>query len=393
LTTASPRADNRGVIEEGSVGIVETRYFTFAEPPNEMELECGRKLGPITLAYETYGELNEAKDNTILVLHALSGDAHVAGRHKPDDRKPGWWDDMVGPGRAMDTNKYFVVCSNVIGGCKGSTGPNSIDPTTSREYGRSFPVVTIRDMVNAQKALIDHLGIERLLCVIGGSMGGMQVLEWACSYPDMVRLAIPLATTAQLSPQGIAFDWVGRDAIMSNPEYMDGDYYRKSSSGRGLSLARMIGHITYLSEESMMRKFGRRLQNKEKDEYAYDFRTEFEVESYLDYQGESFVERFDANSYLYITKAMDYFDMERQYGSLEKAFARARAKFLVISFSSDWLFPSSESKKIVKALRGNNLDAIYMEIETAYGHDAFLVEWERLTASVSNFLRHGYANT
>ncbi len=378
------------MIEERTVGIVETQYFTFAEPPNEMVLESGKKLGPVTLAYETYGRLNEAKDNTILVLHALSGDAHVAGRNKPDDRKPGWWDDMVGPGKAMDTDKYFVVCSNAIGGCKGSTGPNSINPATGREYGMSFPVVTMRDMVNAQKALVEHLGIERLLCVIGGSMGGMQVLEWACSYPEMVRLAVPIATTAQLSAQGIAFDWVGRDAIMSSPDWMGGDYYDKPTAGRGLSLARMIGHITYLSEESMYRKFGRRLQNKDQAEFKYDFTTEFEVESYLDYQGDSFVDRFDANSYLYITKAMDYFDMERQYGSLEKAFSRALAKFLVISFTSDWLFPSSESKKIVRALRSNNLDAIYMDIQTDYGHDAFLVEWERITPAIANFLRHGY---
>ncbi|MDI6829683.1 MAG: homoserine O-acetyltransferase, partial [Armatimonadota bacterium] len=232
--------------ENGSLGYVETQYFTFAEPPNEMMLECGRKLGPITLAYETYGELNKAKDNAILVLHALSGSAHVAGPNK-EDQDPPWWDTMVGPGKALDTSKYFIICSNVIGGCKGSTGPSSINPATGRPYALSFPVVTISDMVNAQKRLIDHLGIERLLCVIGGSMGGMQALQWCVSYPDMVKLAVPIATTACLSAQAIAFNEVGRQAIMSDPDWMNGEYYGKTVPRRGLAIARMVGHITYLS--------------------------------------------------------------------------------------------------------------------------------------------------
>jgi homoserine O-acetyltransferase/O-succinyltransferase len=370
-----------------SVGIVQTEYYTFAEPPNELDLECGRKLGPVTLAYETYGMLSAAKDNAILILHALSGDAHAAGFNSPDEDKPGWWDIMIGPGKAFDTDKYFVICSNIIGGCKGSTGPSSINPSTGRPYGLSFPVVTIKDMVTAQKALIDHMGIDRLLCVVGGSMGGMQALQWLVSYPEMVRLAIPIATTSRLSAQAIAFDEVGRQAIMSDPEWMGGEYYDKSVPHRGLSIARMIGHITYLSDKSMHHKFARRLQDKA--EYGYDFVTDFQVESYLRYKGDSFVKRFDANSYLYITKAMDYFDLTQPHGSLKRALADVKSKFLVISFSSDWLFPSYQSKDIVRALRQNNIDAIYTEIQTDYGHDAFLLESEQIGSLISNFLEHG----
>lgn len=376
--------------ENGSVGYVETKYFTFAEPPNEMQLECGRKLGPITLAYETYGELNKAKDNAILVLHALSGSAHVAGPNQ-GDQDPPWWDTMVGPGKALDTNKYFIICSNVIGGCKGSTGPSSINPATGRPYALSFPVVTISDMVNAQKHLIDHLGIERLLCVIGGSMGGMQALQWCVSYPDMVKLAVPIATTSCLSAQAIAFNEVGRQAIMSDPDWMNGEYYGKTVPRRGLAIARMIGHITYLSEEAMHRKFGRQLQDKA--EYGYDFVTDFQVESYLRYKGDHFVKRFDANSYLYITKAMDYFDLTMPSGSLKETFKVVKAKFLIISFSSDWLFPTHQSKEIVSACRYNNLDVIFTEIQTDHGHDAFLLESKQLTHLISNFLEYGWKRT
>jgi len=375
------------MIAEDSVGIVETRYFTFAEGPNEMELECGRKLGPITIAYETYGELSPTKDNAILIVHALSGDAHCAGFNSPKDEKPGWWDDMIGPGKGIDTAKYFVICSNIIGGCKGSTGPSTINPETGAPYGIGFPVVTIKDMVNAQKALLDHLGIGSLLCVIGGSMGGMQVLQWVLSYPEMVKLAIPIATAAKLSTQAIAFDEVGRRAIMSDPDWLGGDYYGKAVPSRGLAIARMIGHITYMSDKSMHHKFGRRLRDKE--EYGYDFVTDFEVESYLNYRGDSFVKRFDANSYLYITKAMDYFDLAAPFGSLKNAFAGLKTKFLVISFTSDWLFPPYQSKEIVSALRHNNIDAIYMEFESDYGHDAFLLEVEQEGRLISNFLEHG----
>ncbi|MDO8588246.1 MAG: homoserine O-acetyltransferase [Armatimonadota bacterium] len=368
-----------------SIGIVETQYFTVAEPPAQFELESGRTLSPVKLAYETYGKLNAEKSNAVLILHALSGDAHVAGKNSPEDRKPGWWDMMVGPGKAFDTRKYFVICSNVIGGCKGSTGPCSVNPATGREYSLSFPVVTVKDMVNAQRHLIDHLGVERLLCVTGGSMGGMQALQWTVSYPDRVRLAIPIATTCRLSAQAIAFDEVGRQAVMADPEWMRGEYYDKTFPARGLAVARMIGHITYLSDESMRQKFGRDLV---KPEYGYDFLTDFQVESYLRYQGDSFVQRFDANSYLYITKAMDYFDLSQPSGSLRKELSHAKAKFLVISFSSDWLFPSYQSKELVSALRRNYIDVAYTEIQTHYGHDAFLLESETLTQLIKNFLEY-----
>ncbi|MFA6665186.1 MAG: homoserine O-acetyltransferase [Armatimonadota bacterium] len=376
---------------EGSVGIVETKYFTFAEAPDKMELEGGHKLGPVTLAYETYGKLSPSGDNAILICHALSGDAHAAGYNSPEDKKPGWWDIMIGPGKAFDTDKYFVICSNIIGGCKGSTGPGSINPETSQPYCLDFPVVTIRDMVDAQKRLVDSLGIKRLLAVVGGSMGGMQVLQWAVSYPNMVRLAVPIATTSRLSPQAIAFDEVGRQAIMSDPDWVDGKYYGKSSPSHGLSIARMVGHITYLSDKSMHKKFARRLQDKA--EYDYDFVTDFQVESYLRYKGDAFVKRFDANSYLYITKAMDYFDLPQTYGSLKNAFMQVKSKFMVISFTSDWLFPSYQSKEIVKALRQNDIDVIYTEIKTDCGHDAFLLESEQLTRLISNFLKHGKRRT
>jgi len=373
--------------DTGSVGIVRTQSITFAQPPGQMPLECGRSFGPITMAYETYGELSPAKDNAILILHALSGDAHAAGFNHPHERQPGWWDIMIGPGKAFDTRKYFVICSNVIGGCTGSTGPSSIDPRTGRPYALNFPMVTIHDMVNAQRVLIDHLGIDQLLCAVGGSMGGMQVLQWVVSYPERIRLAIPIATTSKLSSQAIAFNEVGRQAIQSDPHWREGEYYGKSVPRRGLAIARMIGHITYLSEKSMHQKFGRKLQDKA--EYGYDFRADFQVESYLRYKGDHFVDRFDANSYLYISKAMDYFDLAQPCGSLEEAFANVKAKFLVISFSSDWLFPSYQSKEIVSACRRVGAEAIYTEIQTDYGHDAFLLESEQLTSLIANFLIHG----
>ena len=370
--------------EQGSVGIVETKYFAFAEPPDELQLECGRKLGPVTLAYETYGEINADKSNCLLIVHALSSDAHVAGIHHPDDRKAGWWDNMVGPGKAFDTTKYCVICSNIIGGCKGSTGPSSINPATGKPYGLDFPMVTISDMVNAEKRLVDHLGIKQLMCVVGGSMGGMQVLQWAVSYPDMVRLAIPIATTARLSAQAIAFDAVGRHAIMADPNFANGNYYGKAIPSAGLAIARMVGHITYLSDQSMHQKFGRDLQDKIAPEY--DFVTEFQVESYLNHQGDEFVKRLDANSYLYISKAMDYFDLTQPSGDLRKALSVVNAAFLVVSFSSDWLFPSHMSKEIVAALRRNNVDVSYAEIQSAYGHDAFLLEVDTLSRLIINFL-------
>ncbi|MBN1494025.1 MAG: homoserine O-acetyltransferase, partial [Candidatus Omnitrophica bacterium] len=307
--------------------ITETKHVTLFTPPNEITLESGKKLGPITVAYETLGTLNADASNAVFVCHALSGDAHVAGRYSAEDTKPGWWEEMVGAGKAFDTNTYFVICANVLGGCKGTTGPNSIDPATKKPYGLAFPVVSIADMVRVQKELIDHLGITRLHSVVGGSMGGMQALEWGIRYSENVRSVIAIATTPKLSPQSIAFDEVGRNAIMKDPDWQKGNYYGKDKApNNGLAIARMIGHITYLSDEAMRTKFGRRLQEREK--LGYDFSTEFEVESYLRYQGDKFVERFDANTYLYLTKAMDYFDLEVQYGSVNKAFERTNSKFL-----------------------------------------------------------------
>jgi homoserine O-acetyltransferase len=379
--------------DDNSVGIVEKQFFTFAEPPDELVLESGAKLGPITLAYETCGTLNEDQSNVILVLHALSGDSHVAGYYKSEDEKPGWWDNMVGPGKGIDTNKYFVICSNILGSCLGSTGPCTINPKTVLPYGLDFPVVTIGDMVGAQKALIDHLGIKKLLAVVGGSIGGMQVLEWCVRYPESVAGAIPLATTTRHSALAIAFNEVARQAIMADPKWNHGDYYFGAKPNLGLAVARMIGHITYLSDESMRHKFGRRLQDK--SDFSFNFDADFQVESYLRYQGKKFVERFDANSFLYITKAADYYDIRKQYGngSTVQAFSKARAKFLVVSFTSDWLYPTYQSRAIVKAMKKNGLDVSFCEIEAEWGHDAFLLSSERLSILIRGFLDRVYNQT
>ncbi len=374
--------DSQGV----SIGRVRKQFLTFALPPDEMPLESGGKLGPITLAYETYGALNADLSNVVLVLHALSGDSHAAGHYSEEDPKPGWWDIMIGPGKGIDTNRYFVICSNIIGSCMGSTGPSSINPRTGRPYGLDFPMVTIGDMVKAQKALMDQLGIKRLHAVVGGSIGGMQVLEWCIRYPDMVAAAIPLATTPRHSALAIAFNEVARQAIMADPEWLQGNYYEKTGPSHGLAVARMIGHITYLSDEAMRRKFGRRLQDKEY--FSYNFEADFQVESYLRYQGQKFVDRFDANSFLYITRAADYFDLKLQYGdgSLVRAFSRARAKFLVISFTSDWLYPTYQSRTMVQAMKKNGLDVSFCEIKADCGHDAFLIPNDRLTELIRGFL-------
>lgn len=368
----------------GSVGLVTTHVATFAAPPNELELESGQRLGPFTLAYETYGQLSPERDNAVLIFHALSGDAHVAGYHSADDRKPGWWDLMIGPGKPIDTNRYYVICVNVIGGCKGSTGPSSINPQTGEPYGLQFPIVTIADMVKAQSYLIDSLKIDQLLAVMGGSMGGMQALEWAVRFPARTASVLAIATTSRQSAQGIAFDEVGRQAIMADPNWLEGTYYGKESPSAGLSIARMIGHITYLSDEQMHNKFGRRLQNR--DAFGYDFKTEFQVESYLKYQGDSFVARFDANSYLYITKAIDYYDLAAGRGSLLEALAGVQSEFLVVSFSSDWLYPTYQSKELVRALQANGIPTTFIEIPSHYGHDAFLLPNDKLAGAVSDFL-------
>lgn len=364
-----------------TVGLVELQYASFDSLP----LDSGLTLAPFTIAYETYGRLSEKRDNAILILHALSGDAHAAGYY-PGDKRPGWWETMIGPGKGFDTDRYFVICSNVIGGCKGSTGPSSINPATGREYGLQFPVVTVADMVRAQKQLVEHLGIERLLAVCGGSMGGMQALEWVVSYPEAVCCCIAIAATPKHSPMQIAFNEVGRQAIMGDPNWNGGDYYQGDPPDAGLAVARMIGHITYLSDQSMHERFGRRLRNKET--VGYDFTLDFEVESYLRHQGEMFTRRFDANTYLYITKALDYFDLSAGKGVLVETFRDlpADTRFLIIAFSSDWLYPPYQSKEIVHALRGNGLDCSYLEMHSSFGHDSFLLENKDMARVVWHFI-------
>ncbi len=371
--------------------LVDKQYFTFAQPPNEMVLDSGTRLGPITLAYETYGTLDASKSNAVLILHACTGDSHVAGYYSNDPKsesRPGWWDNMVGPGKPIDTNKYFVICSNILGGCMGSTGPSSINPETNRQYGCDFPMVTIRDMVRAQKYLIENLGISKIMSLIGGSVGGMQVLRWCTDYPDMVASAIPLATTTRHSAQAIAFNEVARQAIMADPNWKEGDYYDSTGPIHGLAVARMVGHITYLSDEAMRNKFGRRLQ--ERSSLSYDFGADFQVESYLRHQGTKFVKRFDANSLLYITKAADYFDLEKGDGCSLINEAITKITFLVASFTSDWLYPTYQSKNLVSALKKNGCDVSFCEIDAEWGHDAFLLPNKRLDSLIGQFLNRVY---
>ena len=375
---------------QSATRIVRARDYLFGTEDDQLVLESGSEFGPVTIRYETYGKLDDNRANAILLLHAFSGDAHAAGYLHPKDAQPGWWDAMVGPGRAFDTDKYHVICSNVLGGCQGSTGPGSIDPQTDRPYGLSFPVITMEDMVNAQYRLTSHLGIDRLLAVAGGSMGGMQALQWSVSYPAAVAGVIVLASTARLSAQGIAFNAVGRNAIMSDPLWNNGDYYGRDAPNRGLAIARMIGHITYLSDGAMHERFGRRLQ--ERAGFGFDFNDQFEVESYLEHKGGSFVDRFDANTYIYLSKAIDYFDLGGKYGSLDAAFADCRSKFLVVSFTSDWLYPSYQGKEIVVALMRRGKDVSYVEIDCPFGHDSFLLETTRQGPMISSFLETVYAD-
>jgi homoserine O-acetyltransferase/O-succinyltransferase len=358
--------------------VVQTQYFTF----DELKLENGEVFGPITIAYETYGQLDAKKANAVLVLHALTGDAHAAGIHEGEN-DPGWWDSMIGPGKAFDTNEYFVICSNVLGGCKGSTGPSSINPKTGKPYALDFPLITIADMVNCQKRLIDHLGIKQLLSVVGGSMGGMQVLSWLVNYPKSIRSAIPIATTVKHSPQQIAFNEAGRLAIMADPHWNLGNYYESKPPAKGLAVARMIGHITYMSDVSMTEKFGRQKKGSSPGE---KFTADFEVEGYLRYRGDNFVKRFDANTYLYITKAIDHFDGFAGK-SVQDAFQHVGAKVLVIAFKSDWLYPAYQSQEIVKACKIAGLQTSYCEVESTYGHDAFLLEIEEESHLIQHFLK------
>jgi homoserine O-acetyltransferase len=370
------------------VGIVRPRDFVH---PGAFTFKSGQSIQGFTLRYETYGELNTTRDNAVLVCHALSGDHHCAGWHSESDPKPGWWNNLIGPGKAVDTRRFFVVCANVLGGCQGSTGPSSLDPATGRPYGTTFPFVTIRDMVNAQKLLLDHLGVAELHAVIGGSMGGMTALLFAIEHPGFTRRQVILASTANESAQAIAFNEVGRQAIMQDPAWNNGDYPRDGGPRVGLAIARMMAHITYLSDAGMDRKFGRRKRESAGGE-AYTFDAQFEVESYLRHQGESFINRFDANSYLYITRAIDQFDPASAAGSLEAAFAPVQAESLVVGFTSDWLFPPEQNRAIAIALLRAGKRASYAELSTDLGHDSFLLESADLYALVRGFLERPEAH-
>ncbi|MFD2263700.1 homoserine O-acetyltransferase [Lacibacterium aquatile] len=350
-----------------------------------LPLDSGQQLGSFALQFTTYGTLNADKSNAILICHALTGDQYVAERN-PVTGREGWWGSLVGPGRVIDPEHYFIICSNVLGGCLGSTGPRDIDPATGKPYGLSFPVITIGDMVRAQVRIVDHFGIDQLFAVVGGSMGGMQVLQWAAKYPERVFAAIPIATAARHSAQNIAFHEVGRQAIMADPDWRGGRFLEEQTNpARGLAVARMAAHITYLSEPALHRKFGRNLQERQK--VAFGFDADFQVESYLRHQGASFVDRFDANSYLYITRAMDYFDLAAEFGSVPAAFKGTKTRFCIVSFSSDWLFPTSESRALVHALNAVAANVSFVEISTDKGHDAFLLDEPEMFAVLDGFLR------
>jgi homoserine O-acetyltransferase len=393
-------------IQPGSVGYTHTQFLDL---PGSLPLDCGRELPHVRIAYETYGRLTPERDNVIVVCHALSGDAHAAGisldsnvvsaldGFRADERginlksATGWWDGMIGPGKAFDTERYFVVCTNLIGGCRGSTGPSSLNPETGRPYGLTFPVISVGDMVRAERCFLQQLGIERVLAIGGGSLGGMRALEWSVSYPDEVVACIPIASTARLGAQGMAWNAIARSAIMADPDWQGGDYY---GTGRqpnaGIGVARMVGHVTYLSAHGMAKKFGRRLQDR--DEYSYSLReADFEVESYLRHQARAFAARFDANSYLYFSRALTYFDLARAHGgSLERAFAPAKARYLLMSFSSDWLYPPGDSQDVVEALRVNGKPVEYHNIPTTYGHDSFLLNEAEQIPIIADFVNRAY---
>lgn len=381
-----------------SVGFTEAKQVLLATEENPFFLETGGVLFPIYVEYETYGTLNEKASNAILITHALSGDAHVAGwssdwkkKQRPwNAKKPGWWDSVVGPHKAIDTTRYFVICSNVLGGCAGTTGPQSINPKTNKPYGKDFPAITVGDWVNLQARLIDYLGIQKLFAVLGGSLGGQQVLEWSLAYPNRLENAAILATAGRLSPQGLGFNAVGRQAILTDAYYNNGDYYSQTKRpDAGLAAARMLAHITYLSPTSMNKKFGRRLQNKKNPDY--DFSIEFQVESYLSHQGKSFVERFDANSYLYITRAMDFYDVAKRWGegSLLEAVKKIQCRVLVLTFSSDWLYSPAEGRELAEAIAANGKEVSYLSLTTDKGHDAFLLEVDQVSAILKAFFSGG----
>lgn len=374
------------IVDHGSVGIVKTKTYTFAHPPRKFVLDNGEILGPITIAYETYGELNETRDNVILIEHALTASAHAAGKHKPDDKYPGWWDVMIGPGKAFDTSKYYVICTNILGSCYGSTGPSSINPETGKPYGLSFPLIGIRDMVHTQRELLNHLEIKGLRAITGGSMGGMQAIEWALLYPQMVDSIILIATAAWSTPQSIAMHKVGLRAIMDDPNWNGGNYYGKQPPNKGLAIARMLGHITYLSDRLLWEKFGRSHNDPSTMKVRLD--SKFEIENYLLYQANKFVQRFDANSYIYIMRSIDLYDAAEGFNSLEDSFKRLGClKVFVASFTSDWLYPSYQSEELVRAFRADDVDVTHHIIDAPYGHDSFLIEHKKLTVLIKDFLK------
>ena len=370
--------------EINSIGIVKTKIFKCKDP---IKLSCGMTLDNFELIYETYGKLNKNKDNAVLVCHALSGNQHVAGRHKKTDKHPGWWDSLVGPGKPLNTKKFFVIGINNLGGNEGSTGPKSINPKTKKVWGSSFPIITVEDWVRTQKTLINYLGIQRLSSVIGGSLGGMQALEWNLQFPNEVKNTIIIAAAPNLTAQNIAFNEVARQSIITDPDFQKGNFYsKKNKPKRGLRVARMLGHITYLSNDAMKSKFGRKKQNKD---YQYNFNTEFEIESYLNYQGDKFAKEFDANTYIRMTKALDYYDpTEQNKKRLSEVFKKIKSKFLVISFTSDWRFSPSRSKEIVKGLLDNNINVSYAEISAQSGHDAFLMSDDHYHEILNSFFKN-----
>jgi homoserine O-acetyltransferase/O-succinyltransferase len=380
---AAPSADaTTRHLAPGDVGLVSPHDFVHAKP---FAFRSGQTLPGFTLRYETYGKLNATRDNAVLICHALSGDHHAAGWHSANDKKPGWWNNLIGPGKAVDTRRFFVVCANVLGGCQGSTGPSSTNPETGRPYGIQFPFVTIGDMVRAQKLLLDHLGVVELHSVIGGSMGGMLALRFGTDYPRFTRRVLAMATTGRESAQAIAFNEVGRQAIMQDPAWNRGDYAKDAGPRVGLAIARMMAHITYVTDASMDRKFGRRKKETANGD-AYTFDVQFEVEGYLRHQGQSFINRFDANSYLYITRALDQFDLAQSHGSLEIAFGGVEAESLIVGFTSDWLFPPEQNRQLALALLRAGKRASYAELATDLGHDSFLLESEELYTLVRGFL-------
>jgi homoserine O-acetyltransferase len=366
------------------------QYLQVAAPENPLPLDCGRRLTDVTLCYETFGDLNPARDNAILVCHALTGDGHAAGKYDPTDRKPGWWEMAIGPGKAIDTNRFFVICANVLGGCQGSTGPSSLNPETAKPYGLDFPPVTVRDMVRAQARLLDQLGIAKLHAVIGGSLGGMQALEWAVTYPDRMRAIIPIGAAGRFHPQGIAFNEVQRQAIMNDPDFRNGQYYGTPGPVKGLATARMLGMITYRSDASMWQQFGRTVRSGKAElppRAADAFGVTFEVESYLRYQGEALVKRFDANSYLYLSRAMDLQQIGRGFDSYEAAHAAIKARVLCIGINSDLLFPPYLQQETVNLIRQAGGDATYRELDSPWGHDAFLVDFHLVAEPIREFLQ------